>query len=155
MSVLRTVATAIVCLALGVALWAPVAVGSDQAFPRTAVAVLAAETRFETNASVLTPDGQDALFRLLDKLNQFEQILSIRVVGHTDDVGAAEYNRRLSAQRALTISRFVEKNLPTVQIVAVGAGEASPIASNRTAAGRFRNRRVELHVVATAVRPVD
>jgi len=138
MSVLRTVATAIVCLALGVALWAPVAVGSDQAFPRTAVAVLAAETRFETNASVLTPDGQDALFRLLDKLNQFEQILSIRVVGHTDDVGAAEYNRRLSAQRALTISR-----------------EASPIASNRTAAGRFRNRRVELHVVATAVRPVD
>lgn len=153
MSLRHIAVFATLCGALCAGLWAPAEATEPAGAARTAVAVLAAEARFETNASELTHGGQVGLASLIDALDQYEKILSIRVVGHTDSVGAADYNRRLSAQRALTISRIIQSRMPGVQIVAVGAGEATPIASNDSAAGRDRNRRVEVHVVATAVKP--
>ena len=143
---------ATLCVALWAGRWVSVTADESVGSARTSVAVLAAEARFETNVSKLSVGGQAGLSKLVSALQAYQQILSIRVVGHTDSVGAADYNRRLSAQRALTISRFLQVRLPTVQILAVGAGEATPIANNATVEGRDRNRRVEVHVVATAVK---
>jgi outer membrane protein OmpA-like peptidoglycan-associated protein len=66
----------------------------------------------------------------------------IRVTGHTDARGSAAYNRALSLRRARAVAAVLRSG--RVRIVA--AGESRPVASNRTAAGRPRNRRVEISV---------
>ncbi len=66
------------------------------------------------------------------------------ITGHTDSVGSAEYNQQLSLQRAQVIVDYmVSKGIPADRIVAVGRGEAEPIADNGTPEGRARNRRIE------------
>ena len=70
----------------------------------------------------------------------------IVVEGHTCSIGHADYNQRLSENRALAVERFmIEKGgIREARIMAVGYGESRPIASNKTRAGRARNRRVEI-----------
>ncbi|MFC1738470.1 OmpA family protein [Planctomycetota bacterium] len=75
----------------------------------------------------------------------------IDVVGHTDSdpIKKSDWkdNWELSAQRALTVLRYlVKRGIPSEQIRAVGRGESQPIASNSTASGKARNRRVEIVV---------
>jgi OOP family OmpA-OmpF porin len=64
------------------------------------------------------------------------------VTGHTDARGSAAYNRALSLRRARAVAAVLRAG--RVRIVA--AGESRPVASNRAAAGRARNRRVEIAV---------
>ncbi len=66
----------------------------------------------------------------------------VRVTGHTDARGSASYNRALSLRRA----RAVAAVLRSGRVRVVAAGEWQPVASNRAAAGRARNRRVEIWV---------
>ena len=121
---------------------------------RTALELLGAEARFASDADVLTPAGDGALERLVARLEHHGELLSIRVVGHTDDRGSAEHNLRLSARRAAYVSAFVARRHPDVPLSSAGAGESAPLASNATPAGRARNRRVEIHIVA-AIRARD
>ncbi len=66
------------------------------------------------------------------------------IVGHTDSSGSADYNQQLSLRRAqIIVDYMVSKGIPADRIKAVGRGEAEPIADNRTAEGRARNRRIE------------
>jgi outer membrane protein OmpA-like peptidoglycan-associated protein len=72
----------------------------------------------------------------------------IEVVGHTDDVGDDAYNMDLSEQRAAAVSQYlIEAGVDASKIVAVGAGESLPIATNTTDQGRAENRRVEVLVL--------
>jgi OOP family OmpA-OmpF porin len=72
----------------------------------------------------------------------------IIVTGHTDSVGSAIYNEKLSKRRALSAKKFlVSKGLPSDRIVTNGKGEQQPVASNKTSAGRAKNRRVDIEVV--------
>ncbi|GHA85741.1 OmpA family protein [Cognatilysobacter bugurensis] len=72
---------------------------------------------------------------------------SVRIEGHTDSQGAADANRRLSQRRADAVRDvLVAAGVPARQIEAVGQGAAAPVADNATAAGRGRNRRVEISV---------
>ncbi|MFM7023785.1 MAG: OmpA family protein [Flavobacteriales bacterium] len=72
-----------------------------------------------------------------------EQI--IYIVGHTDSVGAASYNQRLSANRANNIYRFLlKKGFSKKRMIAMGKGEMEPSASNASEEGRAQNRRVEI-----------
>jgi len=73
--------------------------------------------------------------------------LKLEVEGHTDNVGGDEYNQRLSEQRASAVlDYFVHEGIPTGAVTAKGFGKTQPVASNETATGRQRNRRVELVV---------
>lgn len=75
---------------------------------------------------------------------------TVRVVGHTDNVGSAAYNDELSAQRALAVSRILIANgLTSNRLTYAGQGFRQPIASNATAAGRAMNRRVEISITPT------
>lgn len=68
------------------------------------------------------------------------------VVGHTDSKGSAAYNQALSERRAqAVVAWLVSKGVSADQLTAKGAGESQPIASNATAEGQAKNRRVELH----------
>jgi outer membrane protein OmpA-like peptidoglycan-associated protein len=69
----------------------------------------------------------------------------IEVAGHTDSTGSREYNQALSQRRAAAVATYLEKRgILKSRIMVVGAGETRPVASNNTADGRARNRRVEL-----------
>ncbi len=72
----------------------------------------------------------------------------VRVVGHTDGVGAAGYNQQLSQRRARAVVDYlVQKGLARDRLRAEGRGESEPVASNETPDGRRQNRRVTLELV--------
>lgn len=74
--------------------------------------------------------------------------LEIEVAGHTDSVGPAEYNQKLSQRRAEAVRQFlIDRGVPAGQVRAEGYGENEPVASNDTPEGREDNRRVEIRIL--------
>jgi OmpA-OmpF porin, OOP family len=73
----------------------------------------------------------------------------IQVEGYTDSVGSAEYNYQLSQHRADSVIRYLAQkyNVPAYRIFLLGLGKDNPIAQNATAAGRARNRRVDVRLM--------
>ena len=72
------------------------------------------------------------------------EIERMRVEGHTDDRSTEQYNLNLSQRRAEAVVDFlVEQGVARERLVAQGIGEGQPIADNKTASGRSKNRRVE------------
>lgn len=71
----------------------------------------------------------------------------IDVDGHTDNTGGNELNQKLSESRANSVKQYlIDNGVEESRIVATGYGEDRPIADNKTAAGRSKNRRVEMHL---------
>jgi outer membrane protein OmpA-like peptidoglycan-associated protein len=75
------------------------------------------------------------------------------IAGHTDNVGAEEYNYDLGKKRAEAVSRYLitKKNLDPLRVVPVSYGQSAPVEDNKTAAGRAKNRRVEILVYRDGV----
>ena len=82
-------------------------------------------------------------------LNAATHIRLVRVEGHTDDVGPAEYNEDLSRRRATAVrAHLVDRGtVDPMRLEAVGYGETRPITENATDEGRATNRRVEMVIV--------
>jgi outer membrane protein OmpA-like peptidoglycan-associated protein len=75
--------------------------------------------------------------------------LRVRVEGHTDNVGPARRNQRLSEARAGSVRKYlVSRGIDPTRLVPVGYGEDRPIEDNGTPAGREINRRVEFHIIS-------
>jgi OOP family OmpA-OmpF porin len=73
--------------------------------------------------------------------------INVVIEGHTDSVGTAAYNKKLSQRRAEAVKKYmVEKGIDVNRLKAQGFGEEKPIASNETKEGRRQNRRVEAAV---------
>lgn len=71
--------------------------------------------------------------------------VKVEVAGHTDSIGTDTYNMGLSLRRANAVRDYlIGKGIAAENLTAKGYGESQPVADNRTAAGRFKNRRVEL-----------
>jgi len=68
------------------------------------------------------------------------------VEGHTDSVGSAKFNMKLSQKRAEAVVNYLKEHGVKSKLNAIGYGETKPIASNRTRAGRAKNRRVEINL---------
>lgn len=99
---------------------------------------------FETDKSVLRPESRTILAGIAEVLAARPDI-EIEISGHTDSIGSAAYNERLSAARAASVRAYlVARGVSAPRITSVGAGEARPIDDNGSVAGRARNRRVEL-----------
>jgi outer membrane protein OmpA-like peptidoglycan-associated protein len=99
---------------------------------------------FDFNEASLKPGGERAAARLARFLREYPE-RRIRVEGHTDSVGSASYNRRLSERRAEAVKQaIVGRGIEPSRIVTEGYGEQYPVASNDNEAGRQRNRRVEV-----------
>ena len=109
----------------------------------------AADAFFDFDKAVLKPEGRAKLDDLAEKL-QGVDLETIVAVGHTDSIGKASYNQRLSVRRAEAVKKYlVSKGIPADRIYTEGKGETQPVATNKTAAGRAQNRRVEIEVVGT------
>lgn len=99
---------------------------------------------FSTGKSTLQPGAHLELDRLASYLKDHpkERVL---IEGNTDTTGSAEYNEKLSATRAHAVAQGLElRGVPEHQYRTIGLGEAYPIASNDTSAGRQQNRRVDI-----------
>jgi outer membrane protein OmpA-like peptidoglycan-associated protein len=100
---------------------------------------------FLPSRATLTPQAREILRDVASQLVKNPQY-RVQVSGHTDIRGSRAKNLRLSLARARTVETFLEANgVPPTQVTAKGFGPDVPIASNKTAAGRAKNRRVELN----------
>jgi outer membrane protein OmpA-like peptidoglycan-associated protein len=101
---------------------------------------------FDFNKYTLKPGAREKLAKVAGILLAYPG-LKIQVEGHTDSVGTDEYNMKLSESRATSVRDYLTaQNVPAPDVTAVGLGKTDPVATNDTAAGRQRNRRVELVV---------
>lgn len=101
---------------------------------------------FAFNKSDLTPAARSELDSLMAKL-QNADVVSIKVVGHTDSVGSDAYNQALSERRASSVADYLlSQGLAPNKLTSEGKGESEPIADNESEEGRAKNRRVELHI---------
>jgi OOP family OmpA-OmpF porin len=109
----------------------------------------ATDTFFEFDKSVLKTEGKARLKELAEKVNSISLEVVI-VVGHTDNVGTDAYNQKLSQRRAEAVKAYmVSLGVAKNRIYTEGKGESEPTADNKTAAGRAKNRRVEVEVIGS------
>jgi OOP family OmpA-OmpF porin len=109
----------------------------------------AADAFFDFDKAVLKPEGRAKLDDLISKI-QGINLEVIIAVGHTDSVGSDTYNQRLSVRRAEAVKAYlVTKGIEKNRVYTEGKGEKQPVADNKTAEGRAKNRRVEIEVVGT------
>ena len=110
------------------------------------------DTFFDFDKSLLKPAGKAKLDTLAARLAD-SSVEVVVAVGHADATGPATYNQLLSERRARAMVDYLrDKGLPPDRIFNEGKGETEPIASNASKAGRAKNRRVEVEVVA--IRPI-
>ena len=108
--------------------------------------VMPGNVTFDTASSNIRSNFFPVLDSVVEVLNEFNKT-SIKISGHTDSVGNAEYNQTLSEQRANSVENYlVNRKVASGRVHAVGFGERQPIASNATVAGKQANRRVELEL---------
>ncbi|SEO14436.1 Outer membrane protein OmpA [Salinihabitans flavidus] len=111
--------------------------------------ILPDSVTFRTASSVVDPEFRPVL-RAVSRSLQRHPNSTVRVVGHTDNVGSAIYNAKLSQERALAVARVLIANGASAsRITVVGRGFYEPVMSNATAAGRAENRRVEIVITPT------
>ncbi|MFO0121575.1 MAG: outer membrane protein OmpA [Inhella sp.] len=130
---------------------APVAPKAPPAPPKPTIEKVnfAADAFFDFDKAVLKPEGKAKLDDLSSKLGGITLEVII-AVGHTDSVGSVEYNQKLSARRSEAVKAYlVSKGIDANRVYTEGKGENSPVADNKTAEGRAKNRRVEIEVVGT------
>ena len=102
---------------------------------------------FETGKSVLTPGSYVELDRLLNIMKENAQV-KIEISGHTDKTGSEPLNFKLSEARAKSVVDFlIQKGIDRSRMEFKGYGSLQPIADNKTAAGRSKNRRVEFKIL--------
>jgi outer membrane protein OmpA-like peptidoglycan-associated protein len=108
--------------------------------------VVLSSVDFEFNSDKLTAPAQQTLDQVAAALAAQPE-LNVEIEGHTDSVGKAEYNMKLSQRRADAVKAYlVGKNVDGAHLFAQGYGKNRPIASNDTDEGRAQNRRVEFDV---------
>ncbi|MGZ9675185.1 OmpA family protein [Flavobacterium sp. GNP001] len=104
--------------------------------------------RFDTNKSTLTAAAKANLNKLVPVFGEYPDT-NITIYGYTDSTGPADYNLKLSGDRAAAVRNYlVSKGVSSSRFQVTGLGIADPIASNETAEGRSQNRRVEFAITA-------
>ena len=103
---------------------------------------------FDFDSDVVRGSSQSNLNQLAISLDKYPNT-SLLIVGHTDAVGSAEYNRNLSLRRAESAAHYLTGRGVRRAIATRGLGETEPLATNDTEAGRQRNRRVEVAIYAS------
>ncbi len=127
-----------------------------QLFPEAAAAepvyesmTLSASALFDFDSAEIKTDGLEELKALGDRIRAKKaSVVDIDIIGHTDSTGPEAYNQGLSERRANAMKDFlVNQHGVDASIIDVsGMGESSPVADNATAAGRAKNRRVEVRI---------
>jgi outer membrane protein OmpA-like peptidoglycan-associated protein len=98
---------------------------------------------FQTGKTTLLPEAKTILDQVASSLTSYPTA-EVAIHGHTDNVGGAKYNMKLSLGRAEAVKAYlVSKGVTASRIASKGFGFVKPIADNATAEGRAKNRRIE------------
>lgn len=111
--------------------------------------VIVYDVLFAFNSDKIIFKGQNtSIFKLNKHLKQGPGFKKLIIEGHTDSIGSKAYNQNLSYRRANKIRQWLIKKykISPTKIIAIGKGEKEPIATNKTAKGRQKNRRVEFKI---------
>ncbi len=102
---------------------------------------------FDTDSSTVRPALRADLVRVGQNLVNYPNS-TVQVIGHTDSDGEASYNQALSERRARSVADILQANgVNSARISTIGLGENRPAASNLTAEGKARNRRVDIEII--------
>jgi OmpA-OmpF porin, OOP family len=105
---------------------------------------IALNVLFETGKSAIQDESLPVVDQIFDMLKS-DPAIKISIEGHTDNVGDAASNKKLSADRAKSVmDALVSKGIDKTRLSFVGWGQEKPVADNRTDEGRTKNRRVEI-----------
>lgn len=96
---------------------------------------------FDFDSSVLKNESTSELNRLIDFIRG-NKVEKLTIIGHTDNVGSEEYNRKLSLERANSVKKFISSKLQDLIIATIGKGASEPIDSSDDS----KNRRVEIQI---------
>ncbi len=108
------------------------------------------EVLFDFNSAALRPASRESLREMANVFQSYPNT-TLYVEGHTDSIGSAAYNKRLSLRRADSVANYLEElGVKGSRLDTFGYGKSQPRATNSTAQGRQLNRRVEIHVRASA-----
>jgi len=108
---------------------------------------------FDFDKSIVKPQHHGDLEKVANFLNAYPKTNG-ELEGHTDSIGTDEYNMKLSQRRAASVKKYlVEKfGIDAARLSTVGYGESQPVASNKTDAGRQKNRRVVANIVTITMK---
>ncbi len=110
--------------------------------------VILQEVNFATGSDVIRPDSFELLEQVAAVFKQHPEIARVAVDGHTDNAGLEKANITLSQKRAIAVATWlVDHGIDARRLEARGFGPRRPIASNDTAAGKAKNRRVEFQIL--------
>ena len=99
---------------------------------------------FDAGKASLQPGAMTAIDRLVQLLNVYPE-RSVRIEGHTDSVGDAAANQKLSERRAAAVrDALLARGIDAARVEAVGFGAGRPVADNSTESGRQKNRRIDI-----------
>jgi outer membrane protein OmpA-like peptidoglycan-associated protein len=102
---------------------------------------------FDFNKATLRPNSYKSLNTLLLTLKRYSSMV-IEISGHTDNVGSAKYNQKLSDNRTKVVKDYLVRNgIDASRLAAVGKSFREPIATNDTNEGRQLNRRTEIKII--------
>jgi OOP family OmpA-OmpF porin len=102
---------------------------------------------FKTGSADITKNSNVVLDKVVQVLTDYPDV-RIEISGHTDNVGKPEFNRELSQKRADAVKQYlINKGIKPERLTAVGFGLEKPIADNKTAAGKAKNRRTEFRLL--------
>ena len=105
--------------------------------------------KFPLDSSRLSPEAQQRLTALADRLKNDNRNVYVEIQGHTDSSGPDLFNKRLGEQRAEAVRLFMnQRGVPLNRMSTISFGEEEPMADNNTRAGRAQNRRVVLLVMS-------
>lgn len=125
---------------------APQYPASVKSEPAQSEVITLSDVLFTFNQSDLTPTAKSQLDALMSKFEDAD-VVSIKVVGHTDGVGSDAYNQALSERRASSVAEYLlSQGVAPNKVTSEGKGASQPIADNETEEGRAKNRRVDLHI---------
>lgn len=107
------------------------------------------KVKFGFDTSELSPEAKAALDEFAAQLKNENKGVYIEIQGHTDNVGSDKYNEELGELRAESVRQYLSQahQFPLHRINVISYGEKSPVADNKTRAGRSQNRRVALVVL--------
>ena len=123
--------------------------GCPMAFVQAGVIKILEQVKFKTASAEIQPgkDSEEVLGAVLGVLKTHTEITKVSIEGHTDNQGPAAYNKKLSADRAASVVKWlVAHGIDKDRLSSVGFGPDKPIEVNTTEAGRKANRRVEFHI---------
>lgn len=117
--------------------------------PKPKVMVFDAAALFAFDKSDLTPAGKEKIKEYREEARaEMSSARTVKITGHTDNVGTPDYNQQLSLRRAEAVRDYlISIGGDASRMEVAGMGETQPLADNGTAEGRARNRRVEVEVI--------